>query len=250
MSKISSTSIYLTESKYAFIGLWRTPDFTLPTLAFPLLFYVFFGIVFTQFGPTNMSSYLVATYGTFGVLGAALFGFGNLMAVERDQGWLLLKQVSPMPTSAYFFAKLAMCTIFSVLILALLFPLAAFGGGVSMSAAQWASMFGILIAGTLPFGAMGLAIGAWVRGTSAAAVVNLIYLPMGLLSGLWIPIKIFPELMHHIARTTPAYHLSQLALGVIDQELGDPVWSHVLVPALQSLLFLGLAVVGFRRVKR
>ena len=41
-----------------------------------------------------VATYLLATYATFGVIGAALFGFGVGVAVERGQGWMLLKRAS------------------------------------------------------------------------------------------------------------------------------------------------------------
>src|SRR6185503_7240338 len=83
---------------------------------------IFFGVAFggRSVGPVKMAEYLIATYGTFGVIGASLFGFGVSVAVERGQGWLEVKRTTPMPISAYFVAKLAMAMIFSAIIVLLL----------------------------------------------------------------------------------------------------------------------------------
>ena len=45
---------------------------------------------------------------------AALFGFGVGVAVERGQGWLLLKRATPMPPLAYLLAKMATAVAFGL----------------------------------------------------------------------------------------------------------------------------------------
>jgi ABC-2 type transport system permease protein len=83
----SLARIYTLEAKYEFLKLLRMPAYAIPAIAFPLLFYVFFGITFgggRAAGPVSMSTYLLATYGAFGVIGASLFGFGVGVAIERD----------------------------------------------------------------------------------------------------------------------------------------------------------------------
>ena len=70
--------VYRTEAKYEFLKTLRQPAYVVPTLTFPILFYVMFGIAFggkQAVGAVNMATYLLATYSTFGVMGASLFGF-------------------------------------------------------------------------------------------------------------------------------------------------------------------------------
>ena len=240
--------IYLLEAKYEFLSVLRTPGFSLPSLLFPLMFYLFFGIIFGSVsGRVDQATYLLATYGTFGIMGPALFGFGAGMAAERSEGWLLLKRVSPMPTMAYFFGKMVMCMLFALIIEILLLLMGVLIAKVALSPWQVLRLCLILSLGTLPFCAMGLAIGSHVSGRSAPAIVNMIYLPMAFLSGLWIPIMAFPELLQQLAVLMPPYHLSQLALAVVDMDRGQqPMW-HLLVLALNTVMFLLLARRGFKR---
>src|SRR5215813_663679 len=103
--------VYGTEAKYEFFKTLRQPAYVIPTLTFPVVFYVMFGIVFggkQAIGSVNLATYLLATYATFGVMGASLFGFAVGVAMERGYGWLQLKRASPMPPLAYFVAKAAM----------------------------------------------------------------------------------------------------------------------------------------------
>src|SRR5579875_3332267 len=108
-------AIYLKEAKYEFVRRLRVKAFCFSSLGFPLAFYVFFGILMNQtWGPIHMSTYLLATYGVFGVAGVCFFGFGVALAIERAMGWLELKQASPMPPPAYLSAKLVSCVLFSI----------------------------------------------------------------------------------------------------------------------------------------
>lgn len=248
--RVRTARIYLLEAWYEFLKVFRMPAYVLPSLGFPALFYVLFGISFgggRPAGPIPLSAYLLATYGCFGVIGAALFGFGVGVAIERGQGWMLVKRASPMPLSAYFTAKIAMSLLFGVLIVAILFGLGAAFGGVDLPAATWAALAGALLAGSLPFCAMGLALGYLAGPNSAPAVVNLLYLPMGFASGLWLPIQILPRFFRELAPYLPAYHYAQLALKTLGADVGGSVTVHLAYLAGFSAVCLAIARLGFRR---
>ncbi len=238
---------YLLEIKYEFLKALRMPAYSLPTILFPIVFYVFFGVMWGNRGGFDMALYLIATYGAFGVIGAALFGFGVSVAVERGQGWLEAKRTTPMPIAAYFVSKLAMAMIFSAIIIGLLFATGIALANVKLTIADAAALLGILVTGSITFCALGLAVGFFVGPNSAAPIVNLIYLPMGFLSGLWIPIAFLPKSVQDLALWLPPYHLAQLALGVVGKSTGEPVMLHVSALVVATLLFLTIAYAGYRR---
>ncbi len=241
--------IHLLELKCEFLKMFRLPAYVIPTLAFPLIFYVFFGIAFgtkSSVGPTSVASYLIATYGAFGVIGASLFGFGVSVAVERGQGWLQLKRATPMPLSAWFGAKIGMALLFSAMIVAGLALLGIFFGGVHFGPTVWPLLFVTLVAGALPFCALGLMIGYFAGPNSAPAIVNVIYLPMSFASGLWIPIEFLPRFVQKIAPMLPPFHFARLALIVIGAAKESPV-GHVLALIAFTFIFLALATVAYRR---
>ena len=124
---------YINEARFDLLKMLRLPMYSVASIAFPVMFYVLFGVVFGKQGGQGpqVARYLLGSYGAFGVIGASLFGFGVGVAVERGQGWLQVKRASPMPPSAYFIAKLFTCMVFStaiVLILMLVGVIAALGG--------------------------------------------------------------------------------------------------------------------------
>ena len=231
---------YLLEARYEFLRVLRTPSAAVPTLMFPPLFYLLFGIVLNRHH-ARAAHYLFATYSVFGLMAPSLFGFGVAVAIERERGWLALKRVAPMPPGAYLLAKLAMAMTFG-LIIYLALAVMAFGlGGVQMAAWKWVALGAVALLGVIPFCALGLMIGAKANANAAPAFVNLIYLPMSFLAGLWIPLTMLPKTLGQIAPVWPAYHLSQLALMVVGQVPAQGIVEHLLWLVGFSVICFGLA---------
>lgn len=239
-------NIYFLETKIEILRLLRTPGFSIPTLLFPIMFYTFFGILFTMNAET-MPTYLMITYSVFGVVGPALFSFGVGISIERGQGWFALKEVSPMPASAYIFSRIVLTFVFSLIVIMLLFFMGAVFGNVELLRYQWTLLAVVLVIGSLPFCAIGMTLGLFLKASSAPATVNLIYLPMGFLSGLWIPITFMPDFMQSFANVLPPYHLAQISLKIVDMDIGASLWLHIGVLTLYSAVFLLLAKKAYNK---
>ena len=233
--------IFALESWYEFLKLLRLPMYIFPTLAFPAVFYLLFGVALRRGGAWmgfDMATYLIATYGAFGVIGASLFGFGVGVATERGQGWMLVKRATPMPPAAYFLAKTIMALIFGAVIIVLLSTLGYALSGVRIAPLAWLGLGATLVAGAIPFCAMGLLLGYLAGPNSAPAVVNLIYLPMSFCSGLWIPVQALPGFLKTFATWLPPYHYAQLALGWLGADRGGQPLGHVLFLVVFTVLCL------------
>ena len=245
--------IYWLESRSELLKLARLPAYALPTVAFPVLFYTLFSLTFGRgktTGGVDAAASMLATYGAFGVIGAALFGFGVGVAVERGQGWTLVKRASPMPLAAWFCAKVVMSLVFGAAVVVLMSAVAATLADVRLPLEQWLALGGVLVAGAAPFCALGLAFGTLCGPNSAPAVVNLVYLPMSFASGLWIPVRMLPDFLQTIAPFMPPYHLGQLALKVIGADLGRPTALHLGALAAVTVVSLALASLASRREER
>ncbi|WP_300622248.1 ABC transporter permease [Dokdonella sp.] len=235
---------YLLEAKHEFLRLLRTPMFCIPTLVFPASFYLMFALTLSRGGTTGGASpsvHMLASYGAFGVMAPGLFGFGVSVAVDRDRGWLRLRQALPMPTGSYLVAKLVMAMLFAALVATLLSTLALTLGGVRLPLSAWASLFAVEVFGVLPFCAIGLWIGSLVNAQAAPAIVNLVYLPMSFLSGLWMPLSMLPAVLRDAAPVWPAYRLGQLAQAAVGNPSNGALLVHVGVLAGVTLGFLALA---------
>lgn len=231
----------LLEARCELLRTWREPAFTIPVLLFPALFYLLFGVLMKGSGDATIATYLLVNYGVFGVICVAMFGFGVALAVDRDRGVLRLRQVQPVLPGAMLAARSAMVLLFALLVLLQLAALAVLFAGVRLAAGQWLGLFAMAPAGTLPFAAMGLYLGTRFSGNAAPAVINAIFLPMAFLSGLWLPLAMLPDWLARLAPIWPAYHLSQLALKLVDADRGSAVLLHLGVLAVFTLGFYMLA---------
>lgn len=233
------------------VSAWRNLGFVLPTLFFPLVFYTFFGVIFNRGAMEGQApTYMMVTYAVFGIMGPALFGFGASVANERDKGWLRIRQVSPMSVVNYILAKMVMAMMFAVIIVFGLYIVGGAFGGVALPKTEWLSLIPVFVFGTIPFCAVGIAIGFWVKGQAAIAVVNLVYLPMGFLSGLWIPIQLFPEWLQKVGYMLPPYHLAELGLDVIGLGRGESTLIHILVLVGFTIVFSAIGVLGYSKMKK
>lgn len=240
--------IYLLEAKYELVKIIRLPVFLIPALGFPMMFYTLFGLVLPMSKKGfQVSMYLLATYGAFGVIGIALFALGVGVAMERGQGWLAVKRASPMPLTAYFFGKYAMTVALSAVLLVLLATLGVVFGSVRMPASNWVALFASLMFGAIPFCAAGLAIAYLVGPNSAPAVVNAVYLPMAFLSGLFIPAEMLPPFLQGVAQFLPPYHLARLALTAIGVEPIAKLWIHIGALLAFATVFTAIAALAYRR---
>ena len=142
---------YWLEARYELLRLMRTPSFVLPTLLFPAIFYLLFAVLLPGNSAKGAAHYLLAGYGVFGIMGAALFGFGVTVASERERGLLRLKRALPMPQGAYLLAKMVAAMVFAVLISLILAALGVAFADIALSPGQWALLLLVNVAGVLPF---------------------------------------------------------------------------------------------------
>lgn len=233
---VSRSSLAL-EARLEFLRLLRTPSFALPALLFPVMFYLLFGVLLARPGASlQVAHYLMATYCVFGVMAPGLFGFGVSVASERDRGLLALRNALPMPPLTYVGGKLAMAMLFAMIIFAMLALAGALLGGVRLPLSQWLLLGAVMVFGVLPFCALGLLVGSFANGQAAPAIVNVIYLPMALLSGLWFPLTMLPSAFQALAPAWPAWHLAQLGLMSIAQPSTGSALGHVAYLAVFTLL--------------
>ncbi len=245
--------IFVREARYEFIRLLRTRSFALSVIGFPVVFYIFFGIIMNrgqQIGNVSVAKYMLASYAVFGMVGAALFGIGVGLSSELAAGWLDLKRASPMPPLAYVLAKCCSSMTFGILIVSMLTLIGLTAGHVSLSFIEFARMIGLTVVGVIPFACMGMALALLVPFTSAPGIANMIYLPMSFCGGLWLPIMFLPHFLQKLAVVLPTYHLAQLMLDVFGFRSAGTTISHWSGLLGFTLLMLGLAAIAQRRLEQ
>jgi ABC-2 type transport system permease protein len=248
-----NVGIFLREAKYEFLRLMRTRSFSFSVVGFPVVFYIFFGIIMNRgehIGSISVAKYVLASYAVFGMVGAALFGIGVGLASELAAGWLDLKRASPMPPLAYVLAKCSSAMAFGLLIVNLLTLMGVSLAHVTLTFGEYARMMGLTAVGVIPFACMGMAIALLVPFSSAPGITNMIYLPMSFCGGLWVPLMFLPHFLQTFAVLMPTYHMGQLMLGAFGYASTGSTLSHWYGLFGFTLLMLGIAAIALRRLER
>jgi ABC-2 type transport system permease protein len=236
--------IFMLEAHAEFLRLLRAPSFSVPTIAFPLMFYVLFGVLLAPAHPhPEFARQALASFMVLGTMAPGLFALGVTLATDRERGLLELKRALPMPRGTYLTAKMAMAMVFAAVVSLLLMMFAAVGAGVVLPLMRWALLLVLAVLGVIPFCAIGLLVGSVCKATAAPAVLNLIYLPMSFLSGLWVPLSLLPRPLVQLAPLWPSWHLAQIAQVVVGSGAGSGT-------AVHALVLSGMAAACFTAARR
>ena len=247
---VSAWRVFLVEARMECIRLLRAPSFAVPIILFPLMFYGLFGLLLGNSGypGPQASRYVLATFVAFGAIAPGLFGIGITIALDRDRGLLQLKRALPMPPGIYLVAKMVTAMVFAAVVSIALMLMAAIVGKVVLELVQWVSLLVLAVLGVIPFCGMGLMVGTLVKGQAAPAVLNLIYLPMSFLAGIWVPLQMLPHFLAQLAPVWPAYHLAKLAQSVVGVGSTDFL-PHVLDLIGMAALFFAIARRALRKLR-
>ncbi|MBV8560612.1 MAG: ABC transporter permease [Acidimicrobiia bacterium] len=178
---------------------------------------------------------IMVAMAAFGAIGAALLATGPRLAAERQLGWVRQLRLTPLSPQRALLARVMAALVLTLPAICLTFATAAVVKGVSLPAWEWPAMVALLLAGALPFAALGTVIGNVAEG-DAAGITMVCYLVLAALGGLWMPAKILPEPLRTVAHSLPSNRLAELG------------WRTAAgaAPTMSAVLVLGawLAVVG------
>jgi ABC-2 type transport system permease protein len=242
----------LMQTRSELLMRWRVPAFSVTNLALPIVFFTFFGLPVAHVrraDGVSIGAYLLASFGAYAVGNVMIYGFGIGVANERAMKIDRLMRASPLPPLVFMLAKVVTALVFALLALLLLVGYGAVVGGIYQPPAVWAMVIARLLAGSLPFIALGFAIGYLSGPHAAPAVANLIYLPLAFASGFFVPVGQLPGFVQAIAPFLPTYHYAQLAwsaLGAGSETLG----TSLLWLTGYTAVFLTVAVRAYRREER
>ncbi len=205
------------------LQLLRSPIYSMFSLALPIIFWLFFGLpnAHQTIAGVNGGAYLLASFGAYAVANVMLF------------------------PAVHLAARVVAAVVFALAALLLLSLFAVVTGGVRLAPGQWVALVTRLLVGSLPLLMLGFAIGYLVSSNSAAAVVNLIGLPMFFASGIFLPVSQLPSFIRAIAPYLPTYRYGQLAWGAIGAP-ADPASTDLLWLAGYTLLFLAITLRAYR----
>jgi ABC-2 type transport system permease protein len=231
----------LVHARVQIVELVRFPGFSAGTLAYPTVLFLLFGLPRAGRHP----EVLLASYAAFAVLGVGFFQFGVSGAIERGTPWQAWLRTLPAPPAARIGARVLAALVFTVASVAIVVGVALATTSASLSAVAWARLVVALLAGSVPFVLLGLAIAYWTSPRSALPVANILYILLAYAGGLWTGPGDLPRAVRSISPCTPA------------RQWGDVLWpavagarwqaSHWLLLAAYAVGFGAIAASGFAR---
>jgi len=212
----------------------------------PVGFYLLFAGIFsaraTSPGELPAKVEIMVAMAAFGAMWGALSATAPRLARDRETGWLRALRLTPVRPSRVMAARVGAGMIAALPSLVAVGVTAAVVHGVRLEAWQWAAGLGLLWAGTVPFVALGIAIGTTTSSTTAYALSSAAWFALAALGGLWVPPAQFSPLLREIARALPSYEQADLAWKVATgaaPSLGDAVslaaWAVVLTGLAAAL---------------
>ena len=184
----------------------------------PVGFYLLFSAVFggTSAGPNTTfglpaAEEIMVAMATFGAMWAALSATAPRLARDRESGWSDYLATTPARAGHVLAGRIGAGLIVALPAVVAVGITAIIAHGVSLAAWQWAAGLGLLWIGTLPFVALGIAIGSLASSTVAFAVSTGLWFAFAALGGLWVPPGVLSPGLRHLAAALPSYN--QAALG-------------------------------------
>lgn len=246
--------------KVEMLQILRNKDALVFTVALPVVMLALLASIFS--GSVEGSSVTYSQVFTAGLLAGGLastsfLNVGISIATERDNGTLKRLAGSPMPRSAYFAGKVLAVAAVSALEVTMLLIIGHLAYGISFpdSPGRWWTFVWITVTGGTAMTLVGVAASSLPRNArSAAAVLNLPFLVLEFISGVFVPFTSLSPALYSVAGVFPlrwiaeGYRSALLPSNFARVEPGH-VWDHrqmAVVLALWCLAALAISLRTFR----
>jgi ABC-2 type transport system permease protein len=185
------------------------------TFALPIILLVLFGQIFHgQIGHTGVSfrQYFLAGIIASGLMSTAFVGLGDSVAADREDGTLARLAGTPLQPAAYFAGKAILAIGLSLAEVAALLALgvAMLGLHLPASPERWLTFGWVFLLGSATCALLGIAVGSLAASTrSSFALLNLPYLVLSFISGVYFVFSRLPAGLQHIAALFPLKWICQ-----------------------------------------
>jgi ABC-2 type transport system permease protein len=224
-------------------NLARYPAYALPTVAFPALLLLLFGRQFQAGEPDR----LLAGFAATALLTVAFFQFGVGIATSRTTPWEAYLRTLPAPPTTRLAGRVLSALVFASATVGMVALVAAGVYDVGMAPWRFAALGLALLAGSIPFALLGIALGYWLPPRAALPMANVLYLPLAVGGFLWTrPTRDVPRDVDLASQLLPTRSWMELLDPIATGDGAIPL-HHVAALIAWALVFLALAWWGYRR---
>jgi ABC-2 type transport system permease protein len=186
------------------------------TFALPMILLVLFGQIFHgTIGSTGVSfrQYFIAGIIASGLMSATFVNLGVSIAADRDDGTLTRLAGTPLSPVGYFAGKaiLAFVVALGEVVALLALGVGLLGLQLPASAGRWLTLAWVLVLGAATCSLLGIALSCLVKAStrSAVAVMNLPYLVLSFISGVYFVFSQLPTSLQRVAAIFPLKWICQ-----------------------------------------
>ena len=223
---------------------WRNPTAAFFNFVLPLLFLSLFGAIFS--GDQENLDVIVPGIAGLSVMSTTFSALAMNVTFLREQGVLKRMRGTPLPSGSYL-AAIGANAVTNACIQVVLVVLAGrvfFGIGWPK---DWLELVVFVVAGVLCLAALGVAWSHVIPNFDAApAYVNIVFLPVIFISGVFYDVDNTPAFLRDIAQALPLTHIIDGLSGamVTGRGLGDNL-SALAVIGVWAAFGVAMAIRGF-----
>lgn len=192
-------------------NLWRNRQAFGFTIAFPVMMLLLFGSIFS--GTIENTGVETSQFYVAGIMGSTFMStaFVSLaigISIEREAGMLKRLAGTPMPPAAYFLGKIGMVltTVVAQMVVLMTMGVAFFHLDLPTSGRSWAILAAVFLLGVTASTLLGIAVGSWIKDSkSGPAVVNLPFVALQFISGVWINVDMLPNWLLKTSQVFPLH---------------------------------------------
>ncbi len=215
---MSDVSAVLTQTRYGFKTLTRTPRVLVFSVLFPVLLLVLINSIFTsgtnrttQFHGHRIetATYFTAAITAYAVMTSAFSTLAVAIVAQRERGELKRLRGTPAPPWTFIVAQVLRTVATVVAIVVALVAIGRLAFDVSVPGKTLPGLVVYLVLGTATFCTLGIAVTALTpteEAASAAAPFTVVILSF--ISGVFIPTSILPAWLRELGGIFPLYHLA------------------------------------------
>jgi ABC-2 type transport system permease protein len=181
------------------------------------------------------------------IMGTGMWSVGFSVVQARTRKLLKRLMATPMRRSEYLFSHMAARLIFLVLEVGALLGFAMLVFGVPLQG-SWLLLAAFCLLGALCFSGLGLLVASRARTIEGVSgLMNLVMVPMWVLSGVFFASENFPDAMQPVIDVLPLTALNQALRGVMLEGAGPlGLWPQAAVLGLWTVGSVGVALRLFR----
>jgi ABC-2 type transport system permease protein len=236
------TSRFIVHIKTALLSYLRTPAYCVAAVIFPAMLYSMFGL---SVPAGRASSYVMASFCAYAVIGVGFYQFGVSIAQERETNWERFVRVLPRAFWPKLVALLVSAGVFAIVAVLLVIAVAYLVGNPDADLLTVLFLILACFAIALPFVLFGVALGYWVSARAAVPLANMAFLPLAFLGGLWVRPSSMHPIVAKISLYTPTRHAAEIVWSVVGHN--DIPGASIVWLVGYGCLFATMAWWGYRR---